>query len=539
MAEENKNAAPDPSPVETEEEYEEEAKSYVYENRRYVGRRETIGYVLWDMSNSFNINTFSDRYITSILEVDLGYQAIVTFVNGIWDVVNDIFTGAIVDKTRTRWGKFKPYLVLLAGPGTLGTIFYWILPLIFPGTGTKYMAKFVTYFIMTLVREGAGTFRSIAQAGLIATITPHPVDRTRLITVANFFSGLFGEKLPEQIMSILSDLIGNNIWKPGEGQTVKTLYTTLYVGMGVFTSVVSGAASFYFNLIAKERVMQSVDRPSIKQGVQSIVNNKPILLMTLSEVLGRFSIGGSKSTYLYDVLNFGSLYLINGIPDAIMNPVGYALVPWFRRHFSTKACYILGTKSGDILMFPVWLIGCIGGRKKGLYKNVWVMGILLTVWETVFMLFYGIRAVIPSEMYNECMDYCEWKNGYRTEGMTSVAKGLASKLAGVFTSTVQTLIKKAIGYDETAYTAGTKQSSRTQWWLFTMYAGMPFMTGMFSIIPILFYDLSGEKREKMYADLLKRRAEMASVSKNGTAEDMEALSKKQMSIAETNKGAKL
>ncbi|MCR5041442.1 MAG: MFS transporter [Clostridia bacterium] len=532
---ENKNPGVNVQAPAPAEDFAEEGRNFVHESRRYVGRKETIAYVLWDMSCSFNINNFSDRYITNILEVDLGFQAIVTFVNGIWDVVNDVFTGAIVDKTRTRWGKFKPYLLLLAGPGTLGTIFYWILPLIFPNTGLKHIGKFITYFVMTLVREGAGTFRSISQEGLIATITPHPVDRTRLITVAEFFSGLLGEKLPEQIMSILSDFIGNGVIKAGEGSSLKQLYTGLYCGMGVFTALVSGTASFYFNLIARERVMQSVDRPSIKQGIRSIINNKPILLLTLSEVLGKFSIGGSKSTYLYDVLNFGSLYLITGIPDLILNPVGYALVPWFRRHFSTRTLYILGAKSGDILMFPVWLIGCIGGKKHGLYKNVLVMAICLTLWECAFMMFYGVRGVIGREMYNECMDYCEWRNGYRTEGMTSVAKGLAAKLAGVFTGTVQTLIKKWIGYDQTAYTTeGVKQSSNTQWWLFTMFAGMPFLTGMFSIIPILFYDLAGEKKEKMYAELLQRRSELASVSTTGSAEDLEEVSRRQMSVADTH-----
>ncbi len=516
------------------EDFAAEGKSYVYENRRYVGRRETVGYVIWDMAQSININMFNDRFATSILEVDLGYQAIVNVVNGIWDVVNDIFTGAIIDKTRTRWGKFRPYLVFLTGPGALGTILYWILPLFFPGSSTKNMAKFITYFALKIIREGGDTFRSISRDGMIATITPHPVDRTRLITMANFFSGFFGERLPEQLMMILSDFIGNGIWKPREGSTIRDLYIWLYAGMGAFTGIVSGGASLYFSVISRERVMQSVDRPSIVQCFKSIINNKPILLITLSEVLGKFSLGGSKSNYFYDVLNFGSLGLITGIPGALVNPVGYALVPWFKRHFSSKVNYILGTKSGDILLFPIWLIGCIGGKKKGLYKNIWVMGGLLALWEVLFMFFYGIRGVIDVEIRNECMDYCEWKNGYRTEAMTGVAKALAGKMAGIFTSTVQTLIKKAIGYDQTAYTAGVKQNSNTQWWLFTMFAGMPLMTGIFSIIPIFFYDLSGEKKERMYAELIERRSKLAEVAKNGTKDELEALSREQMNVSSTH-----
>ena len=198
--------------------------------------------------------------------------------------------------------------------------------------------------------------------------------------------------------------------------------------MGIFTAVVAGAGAMWFFFICKERVMQSVERPSIKAGIKSIINNKPILLMTLSKMLSGFSVGGSKSDYLIDVLNFASLNIITGIPGSIINPISYAIVPWFRRHFSSRFLYIMGTYVGDILLVPVFLVGCIGGKKHGLYKKVVPMAIALTLWETLFMIFYGVRKVIPTEMYNEAMDYCEWKNGYRTEGMTSVAQGLAQKL---------------------------------------------------------------------------------------------------------------
>ena len=85
------------------------------------------------------------------------------------------------------------------------------------------------------------------------------------------------------------------------------MYTRLFVGMGIFTSVVAGLATLWFNLIVKERVAQSVERPSIMQGVKSILNNKPVLLLTLSQILSSFSVGGSKSDYFIEVLNFATL----------------------------------------------------------------------------------------------------------------------------------------------------------------------------------------------------------------------------------------
>ena len=99
-----------------ETEFTEEQLNYVYENRRYVGRKETIGFIMWDAAQSFNINLYSGRFITNVVGVDLGLQAILGVINGVWDVVNDIFFGTIVDKTRTRWGNFVLTYLLLRFP---------------------------------------------------------------------------------------------------------------------------------------------------------------------------------------------------------------------------------------------------------------------------------------------------------------------------------------------------------------------------------------------------------------------------------------
>ncbi len=500
------------------------SREYVYENRRYVGMKETIWYVVYDMCQSFNIDGFNDRFITNILQIDLDFQTIVNVFNGFWDVINDIFTAAIVEKTRTRWGKFKPYLVALGIPGTLGTCFYWLLPMLFKGKGSRDMGKFITYFLLAIVREGAGTFRAIAKTGMLATITPHPVDRTRLITVAEFFSGLLGEKLPQQILTVLLDLIGNKV--------INLSYTSTFMFMGNFTAIVSGVASLIFCVMTRERVMQSVETPSIMQGIKSVVNNKPILLLTLSETLSSFSVGGSINDYYIDVLNFASMTMVAGIPGAIINPFSFSLVPWFRRRFSTKVLYLLGTKSQPLLDIPVFLVGMIGGKHNGIYKKVLPMFFVMAIKEAIYMVFWGVRRVIPSEMYNEAMDYCEWKNGYRTEAMTSVARDLTKKLASIFNSALSLQLKKLIGYDISSYTRGEAQTDNTKFGLFAMATIIPTVTGLLGIIPILFYDLSGEKRERMYVELVQRRNEAAKIAMTGDAEAIKELAKQQMSVAE-------
>ena len=494
--------------VEAEE--EELLRRQLHINRRYVGTKETIAYILYDISASFSVDKYNDLYITNIAKIALNFQAVVTAIIGVWDVINDTFTGALVDKTRTRWGKFKPYLVLYAGPGMLMTCIYWMMPVFFPGSGEWLRSKLVFYLVLLVFKNLAESLRNIARTGMLATITPDVRDRTRLITQANLLSG-FVEKGPELIMGLMIDLVNHNV--------VKISMPSLYVGFGVITSAVAGAFALYFSLIAAERVMQTVDRPSIKQGIISIINNKPVLLITLSEFLSAFSISSGSNFYYVDVLGAASISTIVGIPGAVVSPVSYSYVPWARSKFSTKALWIVGSHFNNLLMVIVFLIGSIGGKVNGLYKKKSVMIPVLTIYETLFMTIYGLRKVIPSEMLNEAMDYCEWKNGYRTEGMTGVAKGIAVKLVQTLGGTIKNFILSAIGYQQGA--EFNTQSDDTKYKIFVMFSILPVVTGIFGIIPKLFYDLGGAKRDKMYAELRARRAEM---SKNVIGEEGDATS---------------
>ncbi|MBQ7638753.1 MAG: MFS transporter [Clostridia bacterium] len=517
--------------LEQEHEYSDEELQYVYENRRYVGTKETVGFVLWDAAQSLNINGYATRFITNIVKIDLGYQAIVNGVNGIWDIVNDVFTAAIVEKTRTRWGKFRPYLMGLAIPGAIMTLMYWFMPLFFGGKSAMDMGKFIFFFAGEIIRQEVATFQEISRTGLLSTITPHPSDRTRLITLANFASGTFGEKLPDQIMTVLLDLIDRNVIKSSKKTTEQLLRGT-FIGMGSFCTIASSAMSFWFFMNSKERIMQSIHSPSIISSFKSIINNKPVLLIALSDFLSAFGISGDRADYYIDVLKFASMKLVAGIPAAPISPVSYSYVPWMRRHFSSRFLYIVSHYISNFLYIFVFAFGCIGFNPKtfkgGLYRKTLPMFFAMATWEFIWTLFYGLRSVIGTEMYNEAMDYCEWKNGYRTEAMTSVAKQLAKKLADTVSRTITTALKKFVGYDQEAWTSGAEQPDYVKFYLFAMFTIVPAVTGSLGIIPMLFYDLNGKKKEVMYAELLERRKKASEIASEGDTDALHKFAEEQI-----------
>ncbi len=466
-------------------------------NRRYVGTKETFAYILDDIAQSFNIGKYDDVFKMDILRIDFNFQAISNAVIGVWDIINDLFLAAIVDKTRTRWGKFKPWLVIYAVPGVILTTLFWALPLFMgeQGVGSS-TSRFAMYLLLQIFSNLATSLISIVRTGMTSTITPNIVDRTRLITQANLLSG-FVEKAPEILMGVLIDVVNRSISSTAPNYT--STYNSLFVIGGTITAVVSGLFALFYAFVAKERVMQTVDKPSIFSGIKSVFNNKPLLLITLSEFLSAFSLNSGTNLYYINVLNFATMSTVVGIPGAVVSPISYSYVPWARSKFSTKALWIAGSHVDNLLMLGVFAVGSIN-------KNYTKLGAMIPAFmlrETIWMFFYGIKKVIPEEMRNEAIDYGEWKNGYRTEGMTGVAKGLVTKLVNTFKGSIQPLIFGWFGYEQGAGVGN--QSERAQYALFWMCTLLPVVTGVLSIIPKLFYDLSGEKRDRMYRELYERR----------------------------------
>ncbi len=474
---------------------EEKAGRDMPKNRRYVGSRETTAYVLYDIAQSLTLSSKQTYFVTDVLVVALRWQTIVSAFVGVWDVINDLFLAALVDRTNTRFGKFKPYLILYAGPGAVLGILFWAMPVFFPGASASYMPKIVAYFVLQMVSNLVTSLYNVAKTGILATITPDTIDRTRLINQANLISSLV-ENLPKQLITIFIDLVNNGV--------MKVKMTSLFVVMGVATAAASSALGFYFALVFKERVLQSVEKPNYKETIGSIFKSRPLMLLALSDMLSSFgNLGTSISLYYINVLNFSSAELVVGIPGMFVTYASYAYVTKLREKFSTKTLWIVGDHWGNFLLLLVYAFGSINKN----YSKKWIMIGAFMFRETVWNAVYALRKVVPTEIGNEVIDYGEWKYGYRTEGITGVIKGLASKIVGGFGTVLNTALLQLIGYRQ-----GLKpgqQTAKTEYLLFMTTTLVPAVTGLIGMIPKFFYNIDDKTRKRMYAELAERRSEVA------------------------------
>ena len=476
----------------------EQTEGNMFRSYNYVGTKETVAYLFNDWSNSFNINGFKNRFIWDVVNIDFGVSAIVELFTGAWDVINDIFISAVVDNTRTRLGKFRPYLIMLQIPLTLLGLLYWFIPFFFPNTAGTYVPKLVFYFLSGVITETAGTFTGVARAGYMSTITPNPNERVRLITLAELLTGYMGEDMPSFILGILYDFISTGRWK--------VQLRSLFVCMGTGCAAVSCVFTLWFFFVSKERVPQTIERPDIKHGFLAIVKNYPVLLMALSDFFGNFAIGMSERDYWIDV--HGADTMINSslaVAGLVSGPVGsisYAFVAPLRKRFSSKFLWVGADIYGDVLCFLFFLVGIINHN----YSKLTPMLIVYGFREVFAKMLFGVNKVINADLWNEAMDYCEWKSGYRMEATTGVAKSLVLKLQGVVKNSVFYLLMKKIGYVQ-GLKIGT-QSEKTKRWEFILCAIMPTITGALGVVPKLFWPITKKKRAQMYYELSERRNSM-------------------------------
>lgn len=313
---------------------------------------------------------------------------------------------------------------------------------------------------------------------------------------------------------IIYDLVANKV--------IKVHFPKLFASFGIVCAALSAAFALFFVTNSRERVPQSIKQPSVKHCFKAIIHNKPMLTYLISNFLSGFSIGKSRTNFYIDVIGSITWKTIVGIPAFPVKFISYSFVEPLRKRFSTKALWIFEDAWTDMLWLTVFGIGSINGNfmKKGVILPV------MAIEEILEMCVYGLRRVIPAEIKNEALDYCEWKHGYRSEAMTGVSMDLIGKLQNAVMSGINNVVMGKIGYIQ-GKEIGT-QTDKTKWWIFALGTGIPIISSSLGIIPKFFYPLSAERKAQMYEELTKRRIEMAEFMKSATNEEVEQKGKDQL-----------
>ena len=478
--------------------------SPAYMNRMFCSTKERMAYIVKSSFASLSLgkyDTGSDIFMYEIFGLSPQAKAKAAIGLGIYDMINDPLSALIIDKMRTRWGKFKPFQWLSLFPNLILGILSCLMPVIAEGNGFDAAEKLVFYMVLSYIGETIGAF--FGGGGYIDNVfTPNPNERTSLLVSSQFVSELFA-RLPEQILGTLYDLIIND--------KLKINRVKLFVGFKTFWWVVATIPSVWWVIVSKERVPQSIEPPPALKGMLSVFRNRPMLIYMLSGFVGGIDIGAPESLYYDNVLKFNMMSTIAGIPGA---PISYLSYPWatkFRKKFSTKTLWIMQSLSITVSESLFFLTGLIGGKENGFYRKKIPMTIAAAVGNCLEMVFYATKKIIGPEINFEVLDYCEWKNGYRVEATINLATNYINKVKSIILQNINAyLLEQWAGFKSGVEAV---QTTDTQWKMFIAACGPKLIFDFLSIFPMFFYNIDKKTRERMYLELEKSRAATAAREK--------------------------
>lgn len=465
---------------------------------RYVGVKETVAYGIANAGQCFGYNIIAGSYLSLFFVKVFGVPpeavaAMMLFL-GLWDTINDPLMGTIIDKTRTRYGKLRPYLLVVPIPLGLATIMLFAGPEIL-GDKAEDVAKIIYMFITYFLWELFYTLGDVPFWSMSAAISPSPSDRTRVISSARFVSGILGG-ISTPILTVLMDLSEKGVI----GLSLSQVFLLMAIISGTF-----GMALFSLSgICTKERVVQTIKEPSILDGFKALVKNKPLLLIVIANVLSAISgIGGFFQAYYYsEVVNMNSLTIIISLPGTILGFITYLLIPKVKQKFDNRQIIFL---NGFVRLVVGVIVFTVGVK---CFTNLWVVVPLLMVQNFLFSFFNTINMVIPTEMIGDTIDYMEWKTGKRNEGVSFSVLTFVGKLTGSISGTIGNALLPVIGLsfvamgNETVTIKAYEYTDTLIWGMFTL---APAILGLLPLIPYIWYDLTGDKLKQVREEMAERR----------------------------------
>ncbi|MBR4766845.1 MAG: MFS transporter [Clostridia bacterium] len=435
--------------------------------------------------------------------------SVIFLVAGIIGAVMELVTGFLIDNTRTKLGKAKPWI----GFGAIPMAVIAMLVFVAPDTRNQTLAivwMYVVYSLYTIV--GCAVERPSECFG--ALCSPDPSERSSAISIASFMKsvGQSGGMVVVLVVGIvMKAVMGQQQYKNAEAQGLDLIISTAVCALGFILFVMI----FFMN--NKERVPYTREKVSLKDAVKVVFTNKNLLMVSLTKLTG-FGRGvyGTVSLYIaIYLLGSKDLKLALLLPMGIGTAVGTLLVNFVLKKFSTKQTYILfcvyGATSLAILYFVATGIG---------FSSTLIIPFLIL--NFFCGLQHGNTNVTPNIMIADCVDEIEWKTGKRQEGLAYAGFGLFAKVASAFTKALGPwLLYTWSGYlvSTDANVAYAAQSDSTLNKFLMIYTIIPAAFVLLQALPILFYDMVGDKKEKIVKDLMIRREAAAEVDYDEPAND--------------------
>ena len=443
---------------------------------------EKVGYGLGDAASNFYFqvfNLFLLYYYTDVFGLHPAAVGTMFLVTKAIDAVSDPAMGLIADRTNTRWGKYRPYLLIIALPYGLCGYAMFASPAL-SETG-RLIYAYATYSLMML----AYTAINIPYSALMGVISPSSDERVK-VSAWRFICAFGAAWLIGTFVTPLKNILGG-------GDEAEGFRLTMLV-FSVFS-----VSMFWMTFAATKERVQAVQRQSnLKADLTALVRNLPWIALFVSGVFSlmqvavrnggllyffKYYVGddGSRIFWIFDstaiFLSLGTFAMILGVTAT------RALTQRFEKRHLMVALTVLSTATSAVFFFlPP--------------EEFWLMVALNCLGNFIA----GPLAPLVFAMNADCADYGEWRSGRRTTALIYSGGGFAAKMGLAVGAGVSGYILAAFGF-----VANQPQTETAILGIRLMFSLFPAALSLLGAAAILFYRLDRAKIDSIERDLAQRR----------------------------------
>ncbi len=455
------------------------------------------------------LNSYQAEFDGSILGANVITVAILILIAKIVSAVADPIVGNLVDRSKSKMGKFKSMIAYSIIPLVVFTAlifvdFKAVYDVDANGVAHAKPIAYVWIFVTYLIWSIAMTMGDVPSQGIAAALTPNPTERTNVVSISNTFKQI-GFSACVVIVPVVCLIIpnGSKVFVKS-GETDSPMIASEYFWVAVLTAVLGCALFALIPLINKERVVvKNNEKTTVKDMISALKNNKPLMLVIISYFLGfgRQMAMGIQVQAANVLLGSQNLVAVLGIVTAVGSMISMALCPVLIKKLDERKAYILLSVYGFAASIFSFVIGHFWFQNP---ENI-VLTVLFYASLFLIGLQFGAVTLMPMIMTADAVDYYEYETGKRMEGAAYSILTLTIKVCLALGTAVGLIFVQLSGYYDTLGSADAVFTTETKDIIFFAYTALPGILALLSIFPILKYDIVGEKKEKITKSLAQRR----------------------------------
>lgn len=425
---------------------------------------------------STTVSSYLMVFMTGVLGIPAAAAGTMFLVAKIWDAINDPIMGTIADRTRTRWGSYRPYVLF----GCIPQSIFFVLCFTIPGFLTTPVSKLVWAYVIYICYGMANTVINVPTGALNNVMTTDGNERASLATFKNVGASAAG---------LISGVIAMPIIMYfGKGE----VNAQGYLGFAIVCAAVSIVSYLFMFATSKERMKPFEKKTSIRDGFRSFKGSKPGFALMIGFIVCGIAIPFRGMWTAYYCLYYLKLpmlisslsFVVNLVP-LVISPLLLGVMKRFGKKNALLGCFIAQAFSGVLFLLA-------GANVPLLMIASAISGLGKAAMTVTF-------AAVP-----DVCDYNEYKNHIRTPGFAYTAVMFCFKLGTGLVSYFCGMLLMMVGFVEGQET----QSAATCYGIYWMNGVIPIVFSVIAILAVIFlYNVNNKRTAEIEAELKIRRAE--------------------------------